>query len=431
MDTNEENAVQTKLSAARTRLILERPFLGALVLRLPLVEGDPEWCKSTATDARSIYYNYEYIHQLNQKQTQFMLAHDALHCALSHFARRHHRNKHRWDVACDFAINAMLITERMQPPADVLYLEAYSGMTAEEIYPLLSEDEDREPTDQHLYDDEPDENSDSGKNPDSVEEETQKGRDQGNGDQPSRPQSNQSSENTENEQSNTHGKRSGASKPKPLTTSEMQDLEAQWQKNLAGAAQQAMQAGKMGDALARLVDHFLQPQLPWRMLLAHYMTASAREDYNYARPSSRRSSEAIFPSLRSGQLNVTVVLDTSGSISDDEIAEFLGEVNGIKGQIRARVTLLSCDQEVADPPLVIEPWEELKLQTDICKGGRGTSFIPAFEYAEKQEVPPDLLLYFTDAAGEFPQYPPNYPVLWLIKGKNSVPWGQRIQLNGE
>jgi predicted metal-dependent peptidase len=42
---------------------------------------------------------------------------------------------------------------------------------------------------------------------------------------------------------------------------------------------------------------------------------------------------------------------------------------------------------------------------------------------------PDLLVYFTDALGEFPAREPVYPVLWLVKGKATVPWGQRVQLN--
>lgn len=45
-----------RLSAARTRLILDKPFLGALAMRLPLVAAGP-WCKTTASDARSLYYN--------------------------------------------------------------------------------------------------------------------------------------------------------------------------------------------------------------------------------------------------------------------------------------------------------------------------------------------------------------------------------------
>ena len=77
--------VELKLTAARTRLIIDKPFLGALVLRLPMEEANPEWCKTTATDARKFYYNSEYIDCLSIEETQFMLSHEALHCALSHF----------------------------------------------------------------------------------------------------------------------------------------------------------------------------------------------------------------------------------------------------------------------------------------------------------------------------------------------------------
>ena len=48
--------VETQLAAVRTQLILEKPFLGVLVLCLPMkTAGD--WCKN-ATDARSLYYNF-------------------------------------------------------------------------------------------------------------------------------------------------------------------------------------------------------------------------------------------------------------------------------------------------------------------------------------------------------------------------------------
>ena len=151
--------VETKLSAARTRLILDRPFLGALVLRLPMVEAG-NWCKTTATDAKSFFYNHDYIDSLSLEQTQFMLAHDALHCALLHFARRQHREKHRWDVACDFAINPLLIQDGLKPPPDILYMKEYEGMTAEEIYPLIDDQLDQEPLDQHLYDEDSDSDDD-------------------------------------------------------------------------------------------------------------------------------------------------------------------------------------------------------------------------------------------------------------------------------
>lgn len=408
--------IETKLSAARTRLILDKPFLGALVLRLPMVEADPNWCRTTATDARSLYYNRAFIEVLSLDHVQFMLAHEALHCALAHFARRQHRVKHRWDVACDHAINPILVEDGLRPPPGTLLLDEFKGMTAEEIYPYIKDDTDEETLDQHAYDD---------------AEGGQRGNQ--NNPNPPPPQSERGSSASADE-TNSAGKspqaapESGAPQPPPLSSTERDTLAVQWQQRLAGAAQQALQAGKLGGALARLVDHLLQPQLPWRMLLARYLTSIARDDYSYMRP-SRREGNAILPSLRSHHLELTVVLDTSGSVTEAELNEFLAEVNAIKGQMQARITLHSCDTQLAaDGPWQVEAWEELKLPRTF-QGGGGTSFLPPFTWAERQDRQPDLLVYFTDARGEFPAQEPAYPVLWLVKGRSPVPWGQRVQLN--
>jgi predicted metal-dependent peptidase len=424
--------IETKLAAARTRLILDKPFLGALVMRLPMIQADPKWCKTTATDARAFYYNAAYIDSLSLAQTQFILSHEALHCALSHFYRRQHRLKNRWDVACDFAINPLLLDEGLVAPPNALYMEQFVGMTAEEIYPSLDDMEDKEPMDQHLYD-----TSDDNESTQQQDGETEAGKG-GAGSQHDEQQGESGDHNPEQDKggqqggqqqqnSDDGGQSGGAPQPQPLTDPEKQALAVQWQQRMAGAAQQAMQAGKMGAALARIVDHMLQPQLPWRMLLARYMTASARDDYSFQRP-SRREGTAILPSIHSRQVELVVVVDTSGSISDGEIQEFISEVDAIKGQMRARITLLACDDKLNEnSPWVFEPWETFQAPRDM-KGGGGTSFKPPFEWLDKQQQP-DLLVYFTDAEGAFPEREPAYPVIWLVKGKEQVPWGQRIQLN--
>ena len=421
-----DEAIENKLSSARTRLILDKPFLGALVLRLPVVEADPSWCESTATDMKKLYVNVEYIKQLTIEETQFALAHEALHCALSHFSRRLHRVKLRWDMACDYAINPILIEEGLKPPPHSLYLREYFGMTAEEIYPTLIDNENDASNELGQNNDQGDqeqgEQSDQGEAKDTenqkLNSEQQDDGERGKG---------QTGEGRESEQ----GSGDSLQKEPPPTPNndEIQSLTAQWQQRLAGAAQQALQAGKLSQSMARLVDHLLQPQLPWRMLLARYMSATAREDYSYTRPSSRRGEPAIYPRLRSHLVNIVVALDISGSIATKEIREFLSEVDQIKAQVRARIVLHACDTEVTDEgPWEFEPWDQLKLPIKF-KGGGGTRFTPVFDWVEKQEMRPDLLIYFTDAEGEFPEQEAQYPVIWLVKGRAPVPWGQRIQLN--
>ena len=425
----ERRAIETKLAAARTRLILDKPFLGALVLRLPMHASNPDWCPTTATDARAFYYNPEYIASLTLDQTQFMLAHEALHCALSHFARRQHRIKHKWDLACDYAINPLLIDEGLTPPPNALVMPPYKGMTAEEIYPLIDDDDESETLDTHAYDRD---NQQDGSRSRMSEKDLDR--------RPEQPQSQQGESeaaqgaNRSAQPNQAEGSDGGPGglksepEPEPLTPDEQETLSVQWQQRLAGAAQQAQQAGKLGREIARIIDHLLQPRLPWRMLLARYMTAVSREDYSYARP-SRRDGDFIRPSLRAQQTDLVVAVDTSGSIKAAELDEFIGEIDALKGQVRARVTLLPCDAALCEgAPFRFEPWESLRLPEAIGGGG-GTSFRPVFQWIDREGLRPDLLVYFTDAEGEFPPIEPAFPVIWLVKGRGKVPWGQRIQLN--
>ena len=372
----------TKMAAARTRLILHKPFLGALALRLPLVEAEANWCQSTWSNGESLYYNRAYIDSLDVEQTQFALSREAMHCALLHFYRRGNRARGLWENACDYAVNPLLLDDGLKPTPDTVYLPEFNGMTAEEIYPLLQDNELQRAQSQ-------DDSSDS----------------------------------------NSEQQRSRQQAAHSLRQSEMEMLAIKWRQRLASAAQQALQAGKLSAEMARVVDFFLQPRLPWRNLLAQHLSATARNDYSYTRPSSRRGDPAVFPGLRSEEVDLVVAVDTSGSIRQSEIEQFFSEINAIKGQIRARIALLCCDAEISDGfPVFFEAWDEFKFETRVTGGG-GTDFRPVFRWIDQQDMKPDTLIYFTDARGEFPEFEPSYPTLWLVKGKQTIPFGARIQLN--
>ena len=417
------HAIETKLAAARTRLILDKPFLGALALRLPIKPADPQWCPTTATDARAFYYNPAYIAALTLDQTQFVLAHDALHCALSHFARRQHRVRRKWDLACDHAVNPLLIDDGLTPPPDALHNPRFKGLTAEEIYPLIEDEDDAETLDRHVYD----EDNQRGGQTSGLSEKDLDRSNEGTQPQPETDGEGGGNQPQPSEGTSQH-RDGGAPQPSPLSPDEQTDLAVQWHQRLAGAAQQALRHGKLGGELARLIDHLLQPQVPWRQLLARFMSATARDDFSYSRP-SRREGDFIRPALRSHQLELVVAVDISGSIKDAEIQEFIAEIDALKGQVRARVSLLACDAQLCPgSPWVFEPWEEFRRPAEM-QGGGGTDFRPVFAWAERQGLRPDLLVYFTDALGDFPEREPAFPVVWLIKGQGQVPWGQRIQLN--
>ncbi|MCZ7563954.1 MAG: VWA-like domain-containing protein [Burkholderiales bacterium] len=396
-----------KLAAARTRLVLERPFLGALVLHLPLVPSAA--CRTVATDGRGFHFNPAFVARLDFGETQFVLAHEALHCALLHFDRARHRVRRRWDRACDYAVNQLLVDDGMRAPAGVLRDPRLRGLAAEEIYPLLDDAYQERPLDEHWF------GAAVGHPPPAA------GVGGAHAAAPVAP----SLLDAHRDDFDEVRARAPFVTPAPALEG---TLAAQWRERLAGAGIEAAAAGRLGTVFRRVLDSLAQPRLPWRALLARFLMTLAREDYSFQRP-SRREGDAILPGLASGETNLAVALDTSGSIGARDFDAFVGEIDALTGQIRARVTLLACDDALASgAPWRFEPWERLALPPGLAGGG-GTRFTPVFEWLDAEAVRPDALLYFTDALGEFPERAPAYPVLWLVKGNAPIPWGERVQLN--
>jgi predicted metal-dependent peptidase len=392
-----------KLGAARTRLVLERPFLGALALHLALVPSAK--CRTVATDGRGFHFNPGFIDSLGFAEAQFVLAHEALHCALLHFDRARHRVRRRWDRACDYAVNQLLADDGMRAPAGVLLDPAFRGLAAEEIYPLLEDTHDERPFDEHWF---------GASVPSPVPAGAPGG---GVTDAPVAPAL---------LEAHRDGFDEVLARAPMFTPSST--LASEWRDRVAGAGLEAAAAGRLGSVFREALDALVQPRLPWHALLARFMMTLACDDYSFQRP-SRREGAAILPGLASGEVNLALGLDTSGSISAHDFGAFIGEIDALKGQIRARVTLLACDTALAPgAPWRFEPWERLEIPPGLTGGG-GTRFTPVFEWLESEAMRPDALLYFTDALGEFPERAPEYPVLWLVKGNAPVPWGERVQLN--
>src|SRR5262249_7383811 len=98
--------------------------------------------KTMATDGVSLFYNPAFVDTLTAVELQGTLAHEVMHPALQHHTRRGDREARRWNMACDYAINPILIDAGLTLPKDVLVDGRFAGMSAEEIYNRLDlEDE--------------------------------------------------------------------------------------------------------------------------------------------------------------------------------------------------------------------------------------------------------------------------------------------------
>jgi predicted metal-dependent peptidase len=123
---------ELRIQKARTALLLDHPFFGSLLFRLKGRE-----CRSIptmATDGVSLYYNPEFVDTLNSATLSGVLAHEVMHPALQHHLRRSGRDLRRWNEACDYAINPLLLEAGLSLPEGILVESRFRGMSAEQIY---------------------------------------------------------------------------------------------------------------------------------------------------------------------------------------------------------------------------------------------------------------------------------------------------------
>src|SRR5665213_1081564 len=124
-----------RIQKARTTLLLDHPFFGSLLFRLKGRENRS--IATMATDGVSLYYNPEFVDTLNSATLAGVLAHEVMHPALQHHVRRSGRDPRRWNEACDYAINPLLLDAGLSLPEGVLVDHRFSGMSAEQIYNQL------------------------------------------------------------------------------------------------------------------------------------------------------------------------------------------------------------------------------------------------------------------------------------------------------
>jgi len=192
--------------------------------------------------------------------------------------------------------------------------------------------------------------------------------------------------------------------------------------------QKSSQRGELPAGLEEYIEELLKPPvIPWQVLLKRFVatTIKAGHKMSWKRP-SRRFGEEQKGRIPSRKLALTVAIDTSGSIGEDEFQKFIVEIQGIQRSYKSDVTVLECDADV-QKEYKLKSWS--KVDTKF-KGRGGTSFVPIFEYIKKERIKTDVLIYFTDMYGDFPRFPPRYPTLWVSTTDiDKAPFGKVLQIN--
>jgi predicted metal-dependent peptidase len=423
--------IEKKIVRARTSLVLDHPFFASLALRLVLKED--RHCETAWTDGRVLAYNPDYAQLLPMDELTGLCAHIVMHPACGHHKHRKGRDPNLWNRACDYAINWILLEAGITLPEGYLDHPRYRHKSADEIYHLLQQREGASAARtaaSGIAGGEGMRTDSKGK----AQTSTSVRQSAGVAGDSADDDSSEREEIELNEYTSTGdpGKAGEVrdSQAEAGNESWQPEDEPDWQIAISQAANHAKSIGKLPGVLERLVHDILEPKVDWRVLLARFIDNAARNDYAWMPPNRRHIHDGIYlPALNNMELNELVIaLDTSGSISPEELNLLGTELSAILENNPARIHLLYCDVAVVDWLSISR--EELPLKIEP-KGGGGTDFRPAFEWVERQGVRPACFIYLSDMrCDKFPQEP-DFPVLWgrLGEGGKQPPFGELLEVH--
>ena len=359
-------AAKDKLMEARVRLLFLYPFFGYLVSNLEDKVG-ADWLTTAGTDGNAVHWSEAFVNRLSRDDAMFVLAHEAMHCALQHLWRRNGRDERRWNIACDAAVNDMLVEAGLK--CTLPSIRGARGRSADEVYEdieaLLKANNAQGTLDDHT----------------------------------------------------------GWTEGKQGDTGQRQLADA-WK----AALSQAKAFGKVPAGVGRHLEAVLHPKRDWRDLLREGLFFP--EDYRWT-PTDRRFTNVLLPTLTGEVHRVVVAIDTSGSIQGDKLATFWTELVAILRNNRCEARVLTCDAEIQDEwdEVQFDPTAVKLLKGG--GGTSFVPVFDRVEKYIAGGWRPEALVYLTDLDGMFPTQLPDLRTIWIVgkdDAHKKAPFGEVIPL---
>jgi len=376
---------ETKIARAKTRLVLDHPFWGSLVLGTAFHKDDiPTMC----TNGQWIKWSADFVDKCSDKNVIFTVAHEISHIFLKHCDPIKEIdgkpvNAEVQNMAMDYVINPILIDGNVgEMPEGGLYDPKYHGWSWLKVYrELMKMDENDRPQPQPW-----------GGNVGSPED------DNGN----------------------------------EMQGSELEQFNATIDQRVFLAATGAQSAGKLPSAIAEIVERMRRSKVDWCDVFNRFIGGDQPDDYTFRKPNKKVwYSQGIYtPSIQKiGVGDVVVAVDSSGSTDGHHREYFFGVLNQvIEDHNPTSVTVITCDAEVQ----TVRRYEQGDIVEDMdVKGNGGTRVEPVFRYVSEENIKCDALVYLTDMGiWDFPDNTPDYPVLWVSTDPqcSDAPFGETTRI---
>lgn len=439
LTADEQKQIQFKFSKSIMAIIFEYPFFGFLAVK---VCANPVWIKTPeqqaemapgwrtmATDGKRMYVWPQYVLYNPIEVLIGTILHEMFHIILLHVPRATDYHPQLANIAMDYVVNMMVNDfaidniktygiNRQTPLDEALYSKMAwyvpcppyyhsneyrdnngDPMLWERVYDILLKKQDPE-TQKRLSVGQSIDEATDGKGLDSASGQMHDDHGVWKGNKPK----DEDGEGTE----------------RNVSESEIKDMirEAYVQANVD------KNPGKMPAGMRKMIDEYLHPRMPWQRLVQNYLKPA--DGWFGYQPGDTRFADPVPWFIPDHKLRyILVTIDTSGSMSDVEVAKAVAETrNLLRGFPQTKGILCMCDYGVSY-------WDDLDKTYNLNQrsGYGGTSFTPPFEEVIKRKLKDqiDLHIYFTDGYGEFPtgdwlkknQIP--FDTLWVITNEQSEP----------
>lgn len=355
------------------------------------------------TNGRDKYYGKEFIDKLSEKELNFVVAHENFHVLYKHMTtwrKLWQEDPKLTNMACDYVINQQIVD--MDPNCEFIAVpdigvcldSKYRGWDAQQVYNDLKQNQDN---------DDSDDSDDSDGKGDSK-------------DKKGGPQ----------DSFDDHGfddaKQMGEQEAKELNEAIDQ-----------AARQGDILAGKMNGNSARDVGAIPEPQVNWREQLQDFVQSvcAGRDSSTWRRPNRRWLADGMYmPTPFSESIGPMVIaVDTSASIPNEHLNQFLGEIEKITQDMPPeRLHLLYWDTKVAGEEVYVPGEYEALTQSTRPVGRGGTDPNCVKHFVDRMGAKPELVLVLTDGHifGDWPQF--NEPTLWVSTTEQKAPTGKTIHI---
>lgn len=416
-----------------TSLWLRNTILAALVhdVGMDVVEND----KIPAcgyTDGTGIYINWAECSKIKEHLTNhnylFIVVHELMHILTLTFERRNGRDRKLWNYATDYAINDMILTNResngaQKPMGEMLYLDEYKTPDNPTGQAWLYESKYHNMSAEQIYEDILQEfkNAHGGKTPEEVKREL----------------ADKLGEAMANGQGGGDDSKDGSPddviqkwldencKGKPIDFSDlMEHMSDEVKQKVKASVNNTLDklqksASKGGSMLERALSIFLQePPFDWRGYLNKYLKNFIRNDFTWRRPNRRSNAlETILPGTNvEAQIKVAIAIDTSGSVGDDEVRDFLSHIQKIMRSFRGfEIDIWCFSTHVHNETLKTYNQHNRDMSNFELASCGGTDIASNFEWLSNRSKRYDVFICMTDGYDNISNLQfDKYPTIWAI-----------------